>query len=144
MLPYVTALIAVVCYAALGPLLKKVGLELPTFLVIGISSTMLALGAFAIHLCTHGRAGFIVPDRSEFLGFLALTSVNLLGWSLYLYSIKLIPVAQYDMMAGFGIVLTAFFAALLLDEPIHRRYIPASLFIIVGLYIAIAPDLGAK
>jgi hypothetical protein len=31
-------------YAGIGPLLKKAGLELPTFLVIGISSTMLALG----------------------------------------------------------------------------------------------------
>jgi drug/metabolite transporter (DMT)-like permease len=144
MLPYVTAFIAVICYAAIGPVIKKAGLELPTFLVIGISSTMLAIGAFAILFFSQGKAGFIVPSRSDFFGFLAFTCLNLLGWALYMYSIKLIPVAQYDMIAGFGILLTACFAALLLKEPIHFRYLPAAFFILVGLLIAIGPDLRAK
>jgi drug/metabolite transporter (DMT)-like permease len=144
MLPYVTALIAVICYAAIGPLIKKAGLDLPTFLVVGISSSMIAVGAFCILFLTQGKAGFIVPNRAELLSFSGFTVLNLIGWALYMYSIKQIPVAQYDMIAGFGILLTAYFASLLLREPMHFRYIPAALFKLVGLYIAVGPDLRAK
>jgi drug/metabolite transporter (DMT)-like permease len=141
MLPYLTAFLAVTCYAAAGPIIKKTTGTLPTFLFIGISSVLLAVGSFIALFFTEGRAGFFIPDRSKMLGFVSFAVINLIGWALYMYSIKLIPVAQYDMIAGLGILLTAFFAAVLLNEPIHVRYIPAFIFIMVGLYIAVAPDL---
>lgn len=141
MLPYLTAFLAVTCYAAAGPIIKKTTGTLPTFLFIGISSVLLAVGSFIALFLTEGRAGFFIPERSKMLGFISFAVINLIGWALYMYSIKLIPVAQYDMMAGLGILLTAFFAAALLNEPIHLRYIPAFIFIMVGLYIAVAPEL---
>jgi drug/metabolite transporter (DMT)-like permease len=140
MFPYFTALIAVICYGAIGPILKKAGLNLPIFLLVGVASTLLAIGAFVILFVTEGRSGFFLPDRSK-LGWLSIFAViNLLGWGLYMYSIRSIPVAQYDMIAGLGILVTAFFAALLLNEPLHLRYIPAAVLIMLGLYIAIGPE----
>jgi drug/metabolite transporter (DMT)-like permease len=140
MVPYITAFLAVICYGAVGPIIKKTCATLPTFLFIGICSLMLAIGSFLALLATEGRAGFFVPDKSKFLGFFAFAAINLVGWALYMYSIKLIPVAQYDMIAGLGILVTAFFASALLNEPIHLRYIPAFIFIMIGLYIALAPE----
>lgn len=144
MFAYLAAFAAVICYAAVGPMMKKTGLELPTFLFIGISSTLLAIGAFVVLFITEGRAGFFVPERSKLTGFLIFASMNLVGWWLYMFAIKLIPVAHYDMIAGFSILLTAFFASLLLNEPMHLRYFPAAIFIMVGLYIAIGPDLHGR
>jgi drug/metabolite transporter (DMT)-like permease len=144
MIPYLAAFLAVICYAAVGPVIKKTGLGLPNFLFIGISSGMLALGAFVLLFLTEGRQGFFLPDRSKIVGFVSFASINLVGWMLYMYSIKLIPVAQYDMIAGLGILFTAVAAAILLNEPMHLRYIPAALFIIIGLYIAIGPDLWIR
>jgi drug/metabolite transporter (DMT)-like permease len=141
MFPYFTALLAVICYAAIGPIIKKTGLNLPTFLFIGLASSMLAIGSFVLLFLTEGKAGFFVPERTKLLGFIVFALINLMGWALYMYSIRLIPVAQYDMIAGLGILMTAFFAAALLNEPIHLRYIPAFLLILLGLYIAIGPEL---
>jgi len=141
MFPYLTAFLAVTCYAAIGPIIKKTTGTLPIFLFIGISSVLLAVGSFIALFVTEGRSGFFIPDRSKMLGFVSFAVINLIGWALYMYSIKLIPVAQYDMIAGLGILVSAFFAAALLNEPIHVRYIPAFIFIMVGLYIAVAPDL---
>ena len=144
MLPYFTAFIAVVCYGVVGPIIKKTGAAMPTFLFIGISSTMLAVGAFVMLLLTEGRAGFVLPERSKLTGFLVFAVINLVGWVLYMYSIKHIPVAQYDMIAGLGILVTAFFASVILGEPMPLRYLPAAIFILIGLRIAIGPDLSAK
>ena len=144
MLPYFTAFIAVVCYGAVGPIIKKTGAEMPTLLFIGISSTMLAVGAFVMLLLTEGRAAFFLPERSKLARFLIFAVINLVGWVLYMHSIKHIPVAQYDMIAGLGILVTAFFASVILGEPMHLRYLPAAIFILIGLRIAIGPDLSAK
>lgn len=144
MVPYLTAFISVVCYGAVGPIIKKTGAAMPTFLFIGISSTLLAIGAFVMLLLTEGRAGFLLPGRSKVTGFVLFTVINLVGWVLYMYSIKHIPVAQYDMIAGLGILVTAFFASMILGEPMHLRYIPAAIFILIGLRIAIGPDLSGR
>gem|GEM_PF-1026572 len=143
-LPYLAAFVAVICYAAIGPLMKRSSIEIPTFLFIGLSATMLAIGAFILLFITEGRNAFVVPERSKWVGMVAIVAINLVGWYLYLYSIRAIPVAHYDMIAGLGIVATAVFAALLLGEPIHLRYAPAILLIIAGLYIAIGPDFKSK
>lgn len=141
MLPYLTAFLAVTCYAAVGPILKKSGDNVPTFLLMGITAILLAIGSFTALFFTEGRAGFFMPERSKMVGFVTFAAINLVGWALYMYSIRLIPVAQYDMIAGLGILVTAFFASWMLNEPIHLRYIPAFIFIMVGLYIAVGPEL---
>jgi drug/metabolite transporter (DMT)-like permease len=138
MILYGTACIAVHCYAGIGPVLKKARLELPTFLVIGISSTWVALGAFAMIFSTQARAGLVMPNSPEFIGFLGVAYLNLVGWALYLYSIKLIAVVPSDMIAAFWILVTACFPALLLKEPSPLRYHPDALFLPIG------PDLRKK
>jgi drug/metabolite transporter (DMT)-like permease len=143
-LPYFAAFMAVICYAAIGPLMKRSSIELPSFLFIGLSATMMAIGAFILLFLTEGRHAFVLPERSKCVGMVAIVVINLAGWYLYLFSIRAIPVAHYDMIAGLGIVATAVFAALLLGEPIYLRYAPAILLIIAGLYIAIGPDLRPK
>lgn len=141
MLPYLTAFLAVTCYAAVGPIIKKSGDNVPTFLVMGITAILLAIGSFIALFLTEGRAGFFIPERSKMMGFLAFAAINLVGWVLYIYSIRVIPVAQYDMIAGLGILVTAFFASWILNEPIHLRYLPAFIFIMIGLYVAVGPEL---
>ena len=141
MFPYFTAFLAVICYGAIGPLLKKAGLHLPILLLVGIGSSMLAIGAFLALFITGGRAGFFLPDASKLSWIAIYAAVNLVGWYLYMYSIKSIPVAQYEMIAGLGIVVCAILAALILKEPIHPRYIPAIALILLGLYVAIGPEL---
>jgi len=141
MLPYVTAFLAVACYAAIGPIIKKTGEGLPTFLFIGIGSLFLAIGSFIALFATEGRTGFFVPDRSKMVGLVTFAAINIVGWALYMHSIRQIPVAQYDMIAGLGILITAFFASMVLNEPIHLRYVPAVALIMIGIYIAVAPEL---
>jgi drug/metabolite transporter (DMT)-like permease len=141
MLPYVSAFLAVTCYAALGPIIKRLGVDIPAFLFIAIAGAFLCVGGFLAHLLVEGRTGFLLPSVKQLIGFTVFTVVNIIGWWLYLYSIRQIPVAQYDMIAGGGILITAFFAALFVNEPIHVRYIPAAIFIMIGIYVAIGPDL---
>jgi hypothetical protein len=116
MILYGTACIALLCYAGIGPVLKKARLKLPTFLVIGISS-------------------LVMLNSPECIGFLGVAYLNLVGWALYLYSIKLIAVVPSDMIAAFSILVTACFPALLLKEPSPLRYHPDALFLPIG------PDL---
>lgn len=143
MLPYVSAFLAVTCYAALGPIIKRLGVDIPGFLLITFTGLVLSFGGSLAHLLLEGRAGFFLPNMRQVGGFLVLGAVNILGFWLYISSIKQIPVAQYDMIAGFGILITAFFAAIFLNEQIHARYIPAAILIAAGIYIAIGPDLGS-
>ncbi len=143
MLPYVSAFLAVTCYAALGPIIKRLGVDIPGFLFIAFAGVVLSVGGGLAHFLLEGRAGFFLPNMRQLGGFVVFGAVNIIGFWLYISSIKQIPVAQYDMIAGFGILITAFFAALFLNEPIHARYIPAALLIAAGIYIAIGPDLGS-
>ncbi len=43
MLPYVSAFLAVTCYAALGPIIKRLGVNIPEFLLIAFAALVVSL-----------------------------------------------------------------------------------------------------
>lgn len=139
---YIAAIFAVVGYAALGPIAKKIAVP-PSqyYLFISISAGVLACGAAIGHYLSN--RGQVLPSLSsaQWGGLVLFSLVNLIAYRFYLLAVCSIPVAQYDMIAGAGIVLSALFAAALLGEPIHPRYFAAILLILVGIWIAVGPDV---
>ncbi len=139
--PSSIAIIAIFCYAFLGPLAKKVGLTIPPFTFVAISTFMLTALAIVVA---------VIFERDQIVGaisqvswgwMIAFTAINLAGYALYLVAMSRMPVAQYEM---FGILMPIFggvIAYFLLKEPIHPRYLLALAFMAVGLYIAVAPNL---
>ena len=143
-LPYIVAFFAVSAYSLLGPMAKKVSVSLPPFTFIALSTFMLAVLAGLIGYFNERDAVIKAIPHTNWNWLILFTLVNLAGYAGYLWAITKIPVAQYEMFGVLMPIVGGLFAVYLLKEPFHTRYILSLLFIGVGIYIAIAPDLKVK
>ena len=139
--PYLIALSATICYASLSPMAKKIGITLPPFSLIAVSSF--------IHFTIAGLIAFFyeksiileVYPKVEWNWLLVFSLTNLIGYSLYLLALTKMPVAQYQMFGLLAPIIGGMIAVYLLKEPFHMRYILSLVFISIGIFIAIKPEL---
>jgi len=144
LLPYMIAFFAVSAYAMLGPIAKKVSVNLPPFTFITISSVILAItaGSLAYFFEQLKFAEAFQDIRWEWL--VVFSFLNLVAYVGYLWAITKVPVAQYEMFGTLMPIIGGLFAVYLLKEPFHARYIASMAFIGIGIYIAARPDLSVK
>lgn len=143
-LPYIVAFFALSAYSLLGPIAKKVGLDLPPFTFIAASSLILMLSAGAIAYVFERHRVIPMFQDLHWHWLATFSLINLVAYVGYLWAINRMPVAQYEMFGVVMPVVGGLFAVALLKEPFHARYIIALVLMTAGLYIAVAPDLKGK
>lgn len=144
LLPYLAAMLALSCYALMGPVAKKVGADMQPFTFMTIASILLVLISGAIAIAFE-RGNFSASIGKINISWLLVYVVaNFFSYAAYLWAITRIPVAQFEMFGIFVPVLGGFFAWLILKEPFHARYFLALGFMAVGIAIAVGPELRSK
>ncbi len=144
LIPYFLAFLAVSCYALLAPIAKKVGLHLPPFTFIAISSGIIALGSGIIGFFLERDKVSAAMHDINWGWLFIFSAINMVGYVFYLMAIRKIPIAQYEMFGILMPIIGGLFALILLKEPFHLRYILALAFMAVGIAIAVGPDLRSK
>lgn len=135
--PYLLAFLAMCCYASLAPLSKKLTLDIPPFAFI--ATTMIFLCAYGVIASFFVDKGFSYSKiEPATWGKLAIFSlVNFVGFFVYLYAIRHIAVAQYQIIYLASPVVGGLIAYLILSEGFKMQYLYSLPFIGIGLYIAL-------
>lgn len=144
LIPYIIALSAVVFYAGLSPMAKKIGYNLPPFSFIAASSFMLFCIAGSIAFVKEKDMALSSMDQIEWRGLLLFSLINLAAYALSLVALSKMPVVQYQIIGLITPIVSGLIAVFLLTEPFHARYLIALLFVAVGIFIALGPNLKGK
>jgi drug/metabolite transporter (DMT)-like permease len=143
-LPYLAAMLALTCYALMGPVAKKVGADIQPLTFIALVSLLLTIvAAIAAFVFERGNFSEAVP-KLNWSWVAVYIAANFLSYAGYLWAISRIPVAQFEMFGIFVPVIGGFFAWLILKEPFHARYFLALAVMAAGILIAVGPELKAK
>ena len=135
--PYFISFFAVVCYAALTPLAKKLQLDIPPFAFIGIASAILCALAVLISLCFEKNFSVLKLSPGTWMSFTIFALVNLAGYAFYLTAISKVPATQYQLIYLVSPIVTAFLAYVLLHEAFKLQYLYGLIFIGAGLFTAL-------
>lgn len=144
LLPYIITIFAVTCYAMLGPIAKKVGLHLPPFTFIAVSSGIITIIAGLVGYFTERNKVLEALHSINWGWLITFSLINMVGYVLYLVAIRKVPIAQYEMFGIMMPIIGGLFAVFLLKEPFHARYLLALGFMAIGIGIAVAPELRSK
>ncbi len=133
---YLTAFVAIVCYASLPPLAKKFGIDLPPFTFIFITMLFLAGLSFVASRLIEPefQLAAIPPKTLMSLGFFAI--INMIGFSCYVISIRRLPIVEYQLLELIGPLVGGGIAYLLLKEAVSWRHLVGFIFVATGLIIA--------
>lgn len=144
LIPYFVSFFAVSCYALMGPVAKKVGVDIKPFSFICFTSFLLFMATAALSY-VYERGSVLSSFEKININWLIFYFVcNLVSYVGYLWAISRIPVAQFEMFGIFVPIIGGFFAWFVLKEPFHMRYFIALAFMAVGIFIAVAPELRTK
>ncbi len=136
--PYLFAFVAIGCYASLPPLAKKMMLgQVPPFAFIGITMAILSALSFSACFAVEKKFSFQSLGWSEWKGLVFFAFVNFLGFTLYLFAIKNIAVAHYQIIGLITPLIGGLLAYFILREPFYGKYLISILFMGIGLYFAL-------
>ncbi len=136
-MPYLIGFAAMSCYAALPAISKKILQDLPPITLIFTCVVFLSLYSGIWMLFYDKGASLSAMKGPTWGGVVILAAVNMGGYFLYMTTIKMIPVTQYQMIYIFSPIIAAFFALLLLGEPFKMRYLAGLAVMGLGLFIAL-------
>ncbi len=135
---YGIALVAVVLYAVLAIIAKKVEGVVPPFTFIAITMIVLALLATCVAFIYEGTASLKSIGREQWMFMIAFGVINLIGFALFLKAITGMPVAHYQLLySAVTPVLVALLAAVFVNERVGTMFFLAIPIIFAGLYIAL-------
>lgn len=135
---YFVGLFAISCYAALSPIAKKITLGgIPPFPFMAF--TMLCLALYAgIAACFRNKDFLIATvTPAQWLGILAFSLVNFIGFGTYLYVITKIPVTEYQLLGLIGPIVGGIIAYFMLGEAIKPQYFAGLMLMGAGLFVAL-------
>lgn len=136
-LPYLTAFVAISCYAMLSPIAKKMQLDVPPLAFIAITMFFLCLFSAALSFIT--ERNFSIQSISGvtwgWLGLFAFT--NLMAFFFYLSALKQMPVAEYQLIFLISPIVGGMLAYFMLGEEFKTQYLIGLPIIGLGLYIAL-------
>ena len=135
---YGIAALAVVNYAILGIISKKVEAEIPPFAFIAITMTLLAVIAFVASFLFEKSFNVGNITFSQIALFLLFAVVNLASFAFFLKAITGIPVPHYALIAVLvGPIASAVLAYIFLGQEVGARFFIALPIIFAGLYMAL-------
>lgn len=136
---YGFAALAVIAYSVLAVLAKKGAVSLPPFHFIGLSMLVMALAALAVGRIAEPQVSPKDLPLSQIALLAMFALVNLAGFVFYLKALQTIPASHYQLIYGVTPVTVAVLAYVLLGEPLFWRYVPATLLICAGIWLAVRP-----
>lgn len=137
---YALAFMAMILYATLTPMAKKLGLEgVPPFLFIAIANVFLfILGCIGYYFFE--RTGQVFVLKQDHVVFLfVFAAINFVAYALFLYALRDVSVASYQLIELLTPVIGAIVAFYLLNESVQPKQIIGFLIMGVGLFIALRP-----
>ena len=135
---YGIAALAVVNYAILGIIAKKVEAEIPPFAFIAITMAILTVLAFFASFLFEKSFNIGNIVTSQVVLLLLFAFVNLASFFFFLKAITGIPVPHYQLMAVLvGPIASAVLAYLFLGQEVGARFFVALPIIFAGLYMAL-------
>jgi drug/metabolite transporter (DMT)-like permease len=134
---YAIAVAAVICYGLLGPIAKKLQLNIPPFATIAI--TMFMLCAYATIASLFFEKDFSIAKISPrgWLGLVAFSAINFAAFAFYLIVIAKMPVTHYQLITLIGPIAGGILAYFLLGEMFKPQYLYGLMFIALGLFVAL-------
>jgi len=134
---YLLGLGAVLSYALLPILAKKINLDVPPLTFIAITMALLT-GLSAIAAKLFEKEFFITSISTvNWLWLTAFAMINLIAFSLMLSTLTKMPVIEYQIMGVLIPVIGGLFAYFILAETLTARYFIGLIVMSVGLYIAL-------
>ena len=135
--PYIIAFIAIICYASLGVIAKKVQIDIPPFTFITI--TMIGLMGLSAIVAFIYERNFSISTITPmtWLWLIAFATVNFVGFILYLNAIGKMPIVEYQIIAVITPIIGGILGYLILAEALTMRYFIGIIFMAVGLYISL-------
>ena len=137
LLPYNLALLSIMVYSTLWPLLKKTSQDVPHFLAMAISMFVLFLVSLIFHFGFEPRT---IPAKQDLLLLGLVGIVNALAFYLALVALQGLPIWHYKMIGLISPVFTAFCAYYILGEHFSYKMFVGLTIAAFGIYIAIKPS----
>ena len=136
---YVVALIAMIFYAVLTPISKKLTIDgLTGFYIILINSVMLGtLSVAAILLTGNNFDALKKMSLNTWFFASALGIINFIGFALYIWAVARIPATEYQIMYLASPLVVAIVAYFLLSEPLQLKHLIGGVIVALGIYISI-------
>lgn len=138
-LSYALAFLAMVGYSILPPLAKKFQYDVGPYSLIAFTMFFLCLFAFFSAQTFEKNPMQVMSSLTlaNWIGFAGFAFINLIAFSLMLGSLKVIPVAHYQLIFLLSPIVAGLISAPLLGEPFKIQYLIGLPFVAVGLYIAL-------
>jgi drug/metabolite transporter (DMT)-like permease len=141
-MPYFLAFFAMICYAVMPVLLKKLQLEVPPLATMATTMLFLFLFSTAASLCFERDFSILKISPKTWGNLIFFGFVNFIGFAVFMLAIAKIPVVHYQLIGIVAPVLSGIFAYWLLKEDFRPQYLYGLVFIGIGLFIALRE--GAK
>ncbi|MBN8521194.1 MAG: EamA family transporter [Alphaproteobacteria bacterium] len=134
---YLAAGSAIALYASLGVLAKRVFADIPGFSFIAITMFMLTTlsGIAAFMYDKNFQMSSLTPSTWGWVVLFAVT--NFIAFSVHLWVLARLPVAEYQIMAVVTPLIGGLLAFLILQEPLSWRYVVGLAIAAVGITIAL-------
>jgi len=136
---YLTAAVAVMFYALLSPIVRKMSLgNFPPFAFMMIANAVLLILS---------AIGYFVLERSfaltsiqpiTWMWLLGFGCLNFVGYYLYVRALSGMPITHYQLIGMSTPIFGGLFAWYLLKEPISPKLLAGFIIMCLGFYIAIA------
>lgn len=137
LLVFSAAGLAIALYASLGVMAKRVFADIPGFSFIAITMFILATlsGVAAFLYNKDFQVSSLTPSTWAWVVLFAVT--NFIAFSMYLWVLARMPVAEYQIMAVITPLIGGFLAFLILQEPLSWRYVVGLAIAAIGITIAL-------
>lgn len=137
---YLIGFAAMMCYASLAPFAKRITQDgLTAYSLIFVNSLVLAtLSLIAIIIVKDQN--LLALKNIDFIGWLRIlmwSTINFIGFALYIWAIAKIPVADYQIMYLATPLIGGILAYFLVNEALEFKHLIGGAFVAIGIYITI-------
>lgn len=136
---YILAFVAMILYASLAPIAKKISLEnnIPPLLFITITMTILTIWA-GILSYMYEKPQISIISWWQWKLLILFWVINLTGFVIYLTSIKFIPVSHYTIIWVMTPIVAGIISYFILWEKLNLNFLIWCIFVSLWIYIAIS------
>jgi drug/metabolite transporter (DMT)-like permease len=131
---------AMMCYASLAPIAKKITQDgLTAYSLIFINSVLLTAFSLAAILIAKDTNLLTLKniDITSWVRITLWSLVNFIGFALYIWAIAKIPVTDYQIMYLATPLIGGVLAYFLVNEALEFKHLIGGAFVAVGIYITI-------
>ena len=135
---YIVSVLSTILYSLTYPLQKKVGDDIPVFMLMTIVTVTVAVIAFFFSVIFEKGLHFnFVQHKSSILILILVGIVNVFAFWCLLLGYKYLPLWQEIMITMISPIFTAIFAYYILGESFSYKMFVGLFIMTIGLFVAI-------